>query len=130
MQSPAEPALKIDRRVGENVQKARLAMGLSQSSLARALGISFQQLQKYESGKNRIAASRLHAIGEVLQRPMSFFFNGEEDGGAAPRGSPEVDEMTLAKREVMVLVSTYLKIKDSRTREMVRNLVSTLAKAS
>ncbi len=69
-------ATRIDTRIGQQLRQARLSKGMSQDSLGRALGISFQQVQKYEKGSNRIGASRLWDISRVLDLPIDFFFEG------------------------------------------------------
>lgn len=66
----------VDAHLGDRLREARLAQGLSQTSLADILGITFQQIQKYEKGKNRISASRLYEIALALQLPITFFFEG------------------------------------------------------
>src|SRR5690349_21738324 len=77
-----------DRHVGARVRMRHIMLGMSQGQLGAALGLTFQQVQKYEKGENRIGASRLHRLSDVLMVPMSFFF----DGGAAPS-----DRLTMAK---------------------------------
>ena len=72
----ARSATSIDHQLGQRVRKRRLAIGMSQERLAEALGITSQQLQKYEKGTNRIAASRLIDIGEALQKPAGTFLKG------------------------------------------------------
>jgi len=70
-----------DVHVGLRVREARIAKGMSQSDLGNALGISFQQVQKYEKGTNRIGASRLHHTAGILEMPITFFFDGLEETG-------------------------------------------------
>lgn len=76
-----------DEHVGKRVRQARIAKSLSQSALGQALGISFQQVQKYESGSNRIGSSRLWDISQILDTPIEFFFEG-----LAPRGNSKTAE--------------------------------------
>ena len=76
-----------DEHVGKRVRQARIAKSLSQGALGQALGISFQQVQKYESGSNRIGSSRLWDISQILDTPIEFFFEG-----LAPRGSSNTME--------------------------------------
>src|SRR6201988_3669252 len=66
----------IDRHVGSRVRMRRMMLGMSQEKLGDALGLTFQQVQKYEKGANRIGASRLQQISQILQVPVSFFFEG------------------------------------------------------
>src|SRR3546814_14180935 len=81
----------IDVAIGSRLRLRRLAMGFSQETLARALGITFQQIQKYERGTNRIFASRLFHLARVLRVPVAYFFHGLQAGGetkAAQGGAP------------------------------------------
>ena len=77
-----------DKHVGARVRMRRMMLGMSQEKLGDALGLTFQQVQKYEKGANRIGASRLQQIAHILQVPVSFFF----DGLADPIGGAEVDD--------------------------------------
>ena len=70
--------IEIDKHIGQRVRERRIVLGLSQTVLAEGLGISFQQLQKYESGANRISASRLYQIALVLGVPVQYFFQGAD----------------------------------------------------
>ncbi len=69
----------IDKHVGSRVRMRRMMLGMSQEKLGDALGLTFQQVQKYEKGTNRIGASRLQQISQILQVPVSFFFEGAPD---------------------------------------------------
>jgi transcriptional regulator with XRE-family HTH domain len=77
----------IDKHVGSRVRMGRLMLGTSQETLGNKLGITFQQVQKYEKGTNRISASRLQAMCEVLQVPVSFFFEGARRSRAGSGGT-------------------------------------------
>src|SRR6266436_6747573 len=77
----------IDKHVGSRVRMRRLMLEMSQEKLGNALGLTFQQVQKYEKGTNRIGASRLHQIASILQVPVSFFFEGAPSLPNGPRGS-------------------------------------------
>jgi transcriptional regulator with XRE-family HTH domain len=81
--APALSPEEIDRRIGEQIRKRRVALGLTQEQLAAALDVSYQQLQKYESGANRIAAARLFLLALRLDVPLSFFFDGLAEAGRA-----------------------------------------------
>src|SRR5436309_684562 len=72
----------IDRHVGSRVRMRRMMLSMSQEKLGDSLGLTFQQVQKYEKGTNRIGASRLQQISHILQVPVSFFFDGAPTGGA------------------------------------------------
>ena len=81
---PAKPANAIDRRVGAHVRMRPVQVDMSQQILGGHLGLTFQQIQKYEKGMNRIGASRLQQIGKILEVPVAFFFEGAPDGWEAP----------------------------------------------
>src|SRR6187455_1914404 len=78
-----------DKHVGSRVRMRRMMLGMSQEKLGDALGLTFQQVQKYEKGTNRIGASRLQQISEVLQVPVSFFFEGVPNATAAATGATD-----------------------------------------
>jgi transcriptional regulator with XRE-family HTH domain len=102
----------IDRRVGARLRERRLLLGMSQQQLAKALGITFQQVQKYENGANRISASRLWDISRRLDVPIDWFFG--LDGGserALHRAGGD-----LAKRETLELVRNYFSIPNAELR--------------
>jgi transcriptional regulator with XRE-family HTH domain len=89
-----------DIHIGQRVREKRMALGLSQTALAEKLGISFQQVQKYESGANRISGSRLWEMSQVLSEPVSFFFDGLGDGAVIKepqdgRSASELGRSTL-----------------------------------
>src|SRR3954471_7305663 len=79
----------IDRHVGSRVRMRRMLIGMSQEKLGEALGLTFQQVQKYEKGTNRIGASRLHRIGTILGVPIEFFYEGAPHGGGPATGFSE-----------------------------------------
>ena len=112
----------IDVLVGRRARERRTLEGMSQSAVAETLGLSFQQLRKYEKGGNRISASRLYELAELLGVPVSYFFEGVEEGKSAP---PQ-DEM-LTKRETLELVRAYYKITDPEMRDSVRKLTQAMA---
>src|SRR6202140_2944598 len=87
---PKEGPHPTDKYVGSRVRMRRLMLGLSQAQLGEALGITFQQVQKYEKGTNRISASRLQGISQILQVPIEFFFDG------APHKRGQDDAQTAA----------------------------------
>ena len=113
----------VDVLVGRKVRERRTLAGMSQTVVAEKLGLTFQQLQKYEKGGNRISASRLYELALILGVPVSYFFEGmEEDKGAPPQG-----EM-LAKRETLELVRAYYAISDPAVRESIRRLTQVAAR--
>ncbi len=130
-------ASPIDSHVGSRVRLRRTLLGLSQEKLGEALGLTFQQVQKYERGVNRIGASRLFDLARVLDVPISFFFDDMPDsvgGGAASRrtyGFAEQQEGfeddTLHRRETLELVRAYYRITEPAVRKRVFDLIKSLA---
>jgi transcriptional regulator with XRE-family HTH domain len=122
----------IDRHVGARVRMRRLMVGLSQSKLADALDVTFQQVQKYEKGANRIGASRLQHLARVLDVPPSFFFEGAPASDTPSMGFNEdpgnsyvVDFLSTA--EGLQLNRAFSAIKDARMRKSVLDLVERIA---
>jgi transcriptional regulator with XRE-family HTH domain len=123
----------IDIHVGSRVRLRRNMLGMSQEKLGESLGITFQQIQKYEKGTNRVGASRLQAISTILSVPVSFFFEdapGHETGGN--RGLAEDSSTTyvvdfLNSAEGLQLNRAFVKIADARVRRKVVDLVKALA---
>jgi transcriptional regulator with XRE-family HTH domain len=119
----------IDRKIGQRVRSRRLEIGMSQERLAELLGITFQQVQKYEKGVNRIAASRLFDIASALQQPVAKFYEGlsaRAAGTAAESRQNTVDD-ALATPEGAQLMSVFAGIRSQRVRRKVLELVRTLA---
>jgi len=122
----------IDVHVGGRVRARRTMRGMSQSKLGLAINTTFQQVQKYEHGTNRVSASRLHMLSQVLDVPISYFFDELPDdisGFKAPglgntRGF-EGDPM--AKQETLELVRAYYRMPEPKVRQRVRELVKALA---
>src|SRR5712664_2893543 len=102
----------IDKHVGSRVRMRRMMLGMSQTKLGDALGITFQQVQKYEKGTNRISASRLQQISHTLQLPVSFFFEGsphvpgQHKGNGATAPSPTYVTDFLATSEGLALTTS------------------------
>ncbi|RFC62926.1 XRE family transcriptional regulator [Fulvimarina endophytica] len=123
----------IDTHVGSRVRLRRNMLGFSQEKLGESLGITFQQVQKYEKGTNRIGASRLQRISEVLNVPVSFFFEDAPSEAAAPlRGlrEPEGGDYVvdfLSTSEGLQLNKSFVKISDPKVRRRVIELVRSLA---
>ena len=118
--------------VGNRVYTRRTMRGMSQSKLGEALNVIFQQVQKYEKGKNRISASRLYQISQTLDVPISYFFDelpdnisGPKAPGLAKGGGFEGDP--LAKQEALKFVSAYYRLPSLELRNTVRKLVRILA---
>ena len=120
-------ASKLDVAVGWRVRNLRERSGISQAAMARRLGVSFQQLQKYESGKNRISAGRLKMVAELLDLPMDSFFLGEYTEKEAENGVyPTVKEFRDSV-DGLELMRAFRRIPSPQTRERVLALVKTLA---
>ena len=123
----------IDIHVGSRVRLRRNMLGMSQEKLGESLGITFQQIQKYEKGTNRVGASRLQAIASILGVPVAFFFEdapGKEAGGV--RGFAEDSSTTyvvdfLSSAEGLQLNRSFAKISDAKVRRKVIDLVKALA---
>lgn len=124
----------IDRYVGSRVRMRRIMLGMSQEKLGEALGLTFQQVQKYEKGTNRVGASRLQQISEILQVPVSFLFEGapvEPRAGHANGKAPAPDYVSefLATSEGIALTRAFTRIEDSRMRRSIVELVEQIAGA-
>ena len=122
----------IDKHVGSRVRMRRVLLGLSQEKLGEALGLTFQQVQKYEKGTNRIGASRLQQISKVLGMPVEFFFEGSPQSDGDVAGFRDGADTTyvsdfLATNEGVQLNRAFLRIRDGRVRRKVVDLVSALA---
>ncbi|MBY5522908.1 helix-turn-helix domain-containing protein [Rhizobium leguminosarum] len=124
----------IDSYVGARIRMRRQLLGMSQERLAEQIGVTFQQVQKYEKGINRIGASRLQRIAEVLHTSPSFFFEQESSEPLTLHGldlSANMDPVAefLRTKEGLVLNRAFLKIDDSNIRETVIALVKAMAQA-
>jgi transcriptional regulator with XRE-family HTH domain len=127
----------IDTYVGGRMRLRRIQLGLSQGALASKVGVSFQAVQKYESGDIRISASRLYDVSQVLQVSPAFFFEGYPDGlvakniaqnatgNASGHASGDVSE-TFDRREIMTLVRGYYGIRDPQLQADILRLISKL----
>jgi len=122
----------IDRHVGSRVRMRRMMLGMSQEKRGDALDLTFQQVQKYEKGTNRIGASRLQNIAHTLQVPVAFFFEGAPSGTAHSTGmgeapSPAYISDFLASSEGLALTKAFMRIKDPKVRRRVVDLVEAIA---
>jgi transcriptional regulator with XRE-family HTH domain len=127
----------VDLHVGSRVRLRRTLLGMSQEKLGNAVGLTFQQIQKYERGANRIGASRLFDMSRVLDVPVQFFFDEMPVETVAedyrpPSGSPEpniatLDQDPMAKRETLELVRTYYRIPNANLRRKLFDLAKALA---
>lgn len=116
----------IDRKIGQRVRSRRLEIGMSQERLAELLGVTFQQVQKYEKGVNRIAASRLHDIAAALDMQPARFFEGLGRAGGTGEARQDCVDDVLATPEGAQLVSLFASIKSAKVRRRVLELVKAL----
>lgn len=119
----------IDTHVGSRVRMRRTMLGLTQEKLGDALNLTFQQVQKYEKGTNRIGASRLHHIADILQVPVTFFFEGgpSQSKGKGDAPSPAYVSDFLATTDGLALTKAFMQIKDAKLRRHIVNLVEEIA---
>jgi transcriptional regulator with XRE-family HTH domain len=122
----------IDIQVGNRVRIRRMLIGMSQERLGDLLGLTFQQVQKYEKGVNRIGAGRLFEVSRILNVPVDFFYEGVaaqltgQPGMAESESSPPVMEF-VSSGEGLQLSLAFMKIKDAKVRKRVLDLVKSLA---
>lgn len=118
--------------MGRRLRQRRVALGISQEQLGGELGLTFQQIQKYEKGQNRVSAGRLYKVAMILSVPVEFFFEGLANANG-PRGQrngmPAQAEINafLASPEGMALTAGFMKISDPATRRRIVDLVNTIA---
>ena len=123
----------VDAHVGERVRMRRKLLGVSQDQLADSLGLTFQQVQKYERGANRISASKLFRIAEILSIDVAYFFDGLPDPieGAGPDGAVahvhEVMQAFLQTSEGVELAEIFPRVASGRVRRQILDLVRTMA---
>jgi transcriptional regulator with XRE-family HTH domain len=127
-----KPPNSIDKHVGSRVRMRRLMLGMSQTKLGDALGLTCQQVQKYEKGKNRIGASRLQQMFQILQVPPAFFFEGvpnahqQPDGDCDPFSYAHVSDF-LATSDGLALTKAFVQIKEPAIRRSIVLLVKEVA---
>jgi len=122
----------IDKHVGSRVRMRRMMLGMSQEKLGDGLSLTFQQVQKYEKGTNRIGASRLQQISNILQVPVAFFFEGAPNIPGSPDGmkeapSPAYVSDFLATSEGLALTKAFMRIKEAKVRRRIVDLVKQIA---
>ena len=122
----------IDKHVGSRVRMRRMMLGMSQAALGDGLGISFQQVQKYEKGTNRMGASCLQQISHILQTPLPFFFEGAPHLPGQPTGigeapSPAYVSEFLATTDGLALTKAFMRIKEPGLRRRIVELVEKIA---
>jgi transcriptional regulator with XRE-family HTH domain len=123
-----------DKHVGSRVRMRRMMLGMSQEKLGDALGLTFQQVQKYEKGTNRIGASRLQQIAQILQVQVAFFFEGAPSAitigrheGLSEAPSPAYVSDFLATSDGLALTKAFMKIRDAKLRRRIVDLVEQIA---
>jgi transcriptional regulator with XRE-family HTH domain len=121
----------IDKEIGSRVRMRRISIGMSQEKLGDLLGLTFQQVQKYEKGTNRISVSRLVDIAKILGVDIHFFFNGiksvKDDAGFSEEEAPPYISEVMSTPEGLQLIRTFTSIKNARVRKSIVQLVSSLA---
>jgi transcriptional regulator with XRE-family HTH domain len=122
----------VDKHVGSRVRMRRKMLGMSQEKLGDALGLTFQQVQKYEKGTNRMGASRLQHISHILQVPVPFFFEGAPHLPGQPAGigdapSPAYVSEFLATADGLALTKAFMRIKERGLRRRIVELVEYIA---
>ncbi|MDA0997146.1 MAG: helix-turn-helix transcriptional regulator [Proteobacteria bacterium] len=127
----------VDVHVGSRVRLRRTMLGMSQEKLGEAVGLTFQQIQKYERGANRIGSSRIYQFSRILDVPVSFFFEDMPSEalsapGVAVRGMSDqkqapLDDDPMAKRETLELIRAYYRINDPKLRRRVYGLLRSMA---
>jgi transcriptional regulator with XRE-family HTH domain len=122
----------VDKYVGSRVRMRRIMLGMSQEKLGEALGLTFQQVQKYEKGTNRVGASRIQQIAEILQIPVSFLFEGGPSGtvnadGTIEGPSPSYVSDFLATSEGLALTRAFTRLSDAKLRRSIVELVEQIA---
>lgn len=129
----------VDIHVGQRIRQRRVLLGISQEKLAETMGMTFQQVQKYERGKNRVSASRLYQLSHILDVNISYFFDNfsaelVNTPKAVPKGMSDndqaglVDDAKLQDKETLNLLRVYYSIKDKKARKDVMTLIKTMAR--
>jgi transcriptional regulator with XRE-family HTH domain len=122
-----------DKHVGSRVRMRRLMLGMSQEKLGDVLGLTFQQVQKYEKGTNRIAASRLQHLAQILQVPVAFFFEGAPQAGGKTAGgsdapSPAYVTEFLSTTDGLALAGAFVRIRNASLRRAIVHLVEDISR--
>ncbi len=129
----------VDVHVGTRVRLRRTLLGMTQTGLGDAIGLTFQQVQKYERGVNRIGSSRLYDLARVLEVPINFFFDempkdvATKYGGVSrgmAEGAEEFDPDIVSRRETLELVRAYYKIESPQVRKRLFEMVKALGKSA
>ena len=136
MKKNAFEPTSVDQHIGQRVQLRRVMMGMSQKDLAAKCGVTFQQIQKYETAGNRISASRLFLLSAALDTPISFFYQGlpgylpePNRSGRISRVSEQKSDDPLAKNESLELIRLYWKLPNDEQRGMIMKMLKSLTGA-
>jgi transcriptional regulator with XRE-family HTH domain len=116
----------VDTQVGARLRTRRLLLGISQEDLGKAVGVSFQQIQKYEKGTNRIGASRLQKLAHALRVPISYFFQGMGNGGAVDSDNGHILAF-LSTPQGLALAKSFMRIKNTAVRRRISEFVASVA---
>ncbi|MGB1426455.1 MAG: helix-turn-helix domain-containing protein [Paracoccaceae bacterium] len=108
----------VDLHVGKRIRQRRWLVGMTQQQLAEQVGIKFQQIQKYETGANRVSASRLWDISEAMDVPVNFFFEGIENEVTAAGSTDSVPADIMGDKEALDLVRSYYSIPENQRRRL------------
>jgi transcriptional regulator with XRE-family HTH domain len=120
----------VDVLVGNRIRQRRALLGMSQTALGKAVGLTFQQIQKYEKGANRASASKLYEFASVLDVPVSFFFESAVEAGESRkrgRRKEAIGEDISSKRETLELVRAFYKIRKANVRQHILSLVKSVS---
>lgn len=116
----------VDTQVGARLRARRLLLGISQDELGKAVGVSFQQIQKYEKGTNRIGASRLQKLAHALQVPISYFFQGVGDTSATNADNDHILAF-LGTAQGLALAKSFMRIKNQTIRRRIAEFIASVA---
>lgn len=117
----------IDIHVGKRIRMRRLLLGMNQETLANALGLTFQQVQKYEGGANRVSASRLKQVSEILDVPIQFFFADLHTDDTRQTAEERVWQERMERPQTIELIRLYYAIPDGQVRDQFLNLIKVVA---
>jgi transcriptional regulator with XRE-family HTH domain len=125
---PVRKPNDVDAHVGARLRQRRMLLGISQEQLADMLGLTFQQVQKYERGTNRVSASRLFQLARALDTPITWFFEDiESDRAARDKAAESEDGDPMSRRETLELVRVYSRIDDRKVRKKLYEMAKALA---
>jgi transcriptional regulator with XRE-family HTH domain len=128
MTKDADPA--VDQHVGYRLRMRRKMLGLTQEALGEALALTFQQVQKYENGKNRISAGRLQQLSQILKVPIAFFFEGAPGGADTTAATPSYVNQFFASSDGLALAKAFMRIENRTLRRLLVELIEDCAELS